>query len=375
MDNSKSVVILYASAGHGHQKAAQGILEAYREAAPDQHVRAFDTLLYAHTLFGELYKQSYYLMIKHAPWMWGLFYHSTDHAWIAPLVRLVRRIVNSLVTRKLENLLTSENPGVIVSTHFLSTEVASHLKNQGRIQSKIITVVTDYMPHTVWIGSHVDHYVVALEETKADLVGRGVPKDKINVLGIPVEHKFLLPHSRQEVCQKLGIRQDLFTVLITSGGAGIGAIQKIAEGLLALDHPIQVLAVCGTNGKLHDDLIQQSLDNALLKPFGFVDNMDELMTASDVVIGKGGGLTITESFVKGKPVILFRSVPGQETRNAVCIQEHGAGFATSSVATVIGKVLDFLQDPSLLDVPRKKIQRMTHSKASQDIVHLAKASS
>ena len=139
--------------------------------------------------------------------------------------------------------------------------------------------------------------------------------------GIPVEKKFLADLPTLETRARLQLDLSAFTVLITSGGGGIGSMKNIVEGLLGLKKPIQILAVCGTNQLLFHRLSDRAVDRPLLKVFGFVDHMQELMAASDLVIGKGGGLTITESFSQGKPIILFQSIPGQETRNAFFVHQ------------------------------------------------------
>ncbi len=370
MDRPKKVILLYASAGHGHEKAAQAVLEAAQELAPGQAAGSFDTLEIIPPFWGSLYRASYYFMIRRAPWLWGFFYHLTDLGLVHHVTRRLRRFVNSTAGKPLERFIHKENPSVIISTHFLSTEVASYLKRKGRIDSKLITVVTDYLPHYFWVEKGVDLYVVGIAETKEGLIKRGVPEAKIRVLGIPVEKKFLATLSRQTVCQKLRLLSDVFTVLVTSGGAGIGAIQKIALGIIALKKSIQVIVVCGTNQWLYDRLKHDSIDNPLLQVFRFVTNMEELMEASDLVVGKAGGLTITESFVKDKPVILFRSVPGQETRNAACVAGHGAGFVTHSIREVVEKVSEFYQSPEKLKSMKENVRQFARPNAAADIVRL-----
>lgn len=370
MDHPKKVLILYASAGHGHEKAAKAILEECGGSGSKIEAEAFDTLDIIPPFWGRLYKQVYYSQIKHAPWLWGFFYYSMDVPAVYWWIRWLRRIINSTAGKPLHRFISKENPLAIISTHFLSTEVASFLKGKGYIHSKLINVVTDYLPHHFWIAPEVDIYVVGLSETKTELVKRGVPENKIRVLGIPVEKKFLLPQSRQAVCAKLGLSKDLFTVLVTSGGAGIGELRKIADGILALKRDVQVLIVCGTNEWLFDNLKHRSLEEPHLKVFGFVSNMEELMEASDLVIGKAGGLTITESFVKAKPVILFRSVPGQEARNASCVRKYEAGVVTDSVAEVIGKVSEFLDFPERLKTMGENARKFAKPHATEEIVQL-----
>ena len=163
----------------------------------------------------------------------------------------------------------------------------------------------------------------------------------------------------------------MFTLLVTSGGGGIGSIENVVENLLGLKKPIQILVVCGTNQALFDALSLKAKEKPLLKIFGFVNNMNELMAASDVVIGKGGGLTITESFSQGKPIILFQSIPGQEARNALCIQKYKAGFVAGSVNEVVHVVSELLESPDELESIRKGVRKMYVPDSAREIARLA----
>ena len=359
MDHPKKVLILYASAGHGHEKAAKAIYEACQEL-PGEPITAkiADTILLASSFYGNLYRQSYLMQIKYTPWLWGIFYYSLDQDWIYGWMRWLRRLLNSVTARRLERLIIEENPSTIITTHFLSTEVTSRLKENGKTNARIINVVTDYMPHHIWLAKFVDIYVVALRETKEQLVKWGVPPDKIKVLGIPIEKKFMASVSSQEARLRLSLDPVAFTLLITSGGAGIGSMKNVIENLLRLKKPIQILAVCGTNKALFEGLSLKAKKYPMLKIFGFVNNMNELMAASDIVIGKGGGLTITESFSQGKPMILFQSIPGQEARNAACVQKYKAGFVADSLNEIVRKVDELLESPDELDSIRKGVREM-----------------
>ncbi len=367
LDSSKKVLILYASAGHGHEKAARAVEQALLDSPQQISVRAVDTLSLDSGFLPKLYKQVYLLQIKYAPWLWGAFYYSFDIPAIYFFMRFIRRILNTFSGTSLERLLVSENPAVVICTHFMAAEVTSHLKARKKIQSKLFIIVTDYLPHYVWTAAKADAYAVALVETKDGLIHRGVSPDQIHIFGIPIEKKFLQRKSREELGGRLGLARGVFTVLLTSGGVGLSAIQKIAEGLLALRQPIQILVVSGTNQRLKNALEAKSAENPHLKVFGFVNNMDELMEVSDLVVGKAGGLTITESFCKAKPVVLFQAVPGQEVRNTFIVKKYGAGFATNSASEVISTISELSQSPEKMEHLREGVRRLARPEAAKDI--------
>lgn len=370
MDTRKKVLILYASAGHGHEKAAQALYEAFREKGLAEDVKILDALSLTLPLVKSFYRWIYFTQIKYFPWLWGWFYHASDNRWTYFFIRYVRRLLNGPLGFPFHGFLIRENPSVIVTTHFLSTEVASYLKGRGKISSRLVTVVTDYLPHYVWTAPYVDFYAVAAEETKKGLIERGVAEEKVCVTGIPIEKKFLEAHSRAILLDKFGLAEGRFTVLITGGGAGMGPVAEITARLTRLSVPLQILLVCGTNQALYARMKTLAQSALQLKVFGFVDNMQELMEVCDLVIGKGGGLTLSESFAKGKPLVLFRSVPGQEKRNDAIAERHSAAFATDSLEQVVKKVSELALNPAQADRMREGVKQLARPDATQKIVSL-----
>ena len=237
---------------------------------------------------------------------------------------------------------------MVVSTHFLPTEVVSHLKKRGRLRAVLLTVVTDYMAHAFWLAPGVDVYAVSSSETQADLRRRGVSPEKVMITGIPIERKFREKLPRKQLRGRFGIGAGNFAALVTSGGAGIGSMRTLVRTVLSAGEHIDILAVCGTNKRLLGTMNGIAADNPRLHAFGFVNNIHELMAASDVVIGKGGGLTISESLSMGRPMILFGSLPGQETRNAHCLVRHGAARIAPFFSDVLRFLIEFSDNSSLL---------------------------
>ena len=360
----KKILILYASAGHGHAKAAMAIEQALR-SRPDVDVKALDALTVCPAYFKRGYEGLYFFLIRRLSWLWGALYYLTDIPFIYFFVKLARRLHNAFFAKTLEDYLVTVNPDVVVCTHFLGSEVTEHLKQKNRLHSKLITVITDYLPHTFWLESHTELYAVGSEETRAELVRRGVPDKKIHVTGIPIEAKFSNKLSRSDAASKLGIQAELFTVLVTSGGGGVGLVEPLVNRLLAQTPAPQILAVCGTNQSLFDSL--QKKASPKMKVFGFVDNIQELMAASDLVVGKGGGLTITESLCLGRPMVLLGALPGQETRNVSCMLSNGSARRAHSVSQAVFHIQEFMSNPELLREFRLAAEKYGRPKAASQI--------
>ncbi len=371
MDTKKKILILHVSAGHGHEKAARAIQEACRDISFQNQVELYDSLEFMTGFFGRGYKKIYLFLIQHFPWLWGLAYYVADISFVYFFIRPFRRFINHGTGRRLEALILGKNPDVVIATHFLPVEVVNYLKRKKLSHARLVTVITDYLPHAFWLSREVDLYAVGSEETSADLQKRGVHSEKIRISGIPVEKKFTQPILREAARTKLKLPSENFTLLITSGGAGIGVVEALVKKLLHSGKAAELLAVCGTNKNLWARLDSLSKKSPKLHAFGFVDTIDVLMAASDLVIGKGGGLTLTESLCVGKPMILFGSVPGQETRNARSMVRQGAARVANSLQEVVRLTVEIMNSPEILKEYTRAALRLARPKAAEDIVRMA----
>lgn len=372
MDTPKKVLIFYASAGHGHENAARAVMDAVRERHPDWTVKTVDVVKLMNPFAGEVYRQTYLIQIKHLPAAWGMFYYSFDVPWFYRLVmRHIRRAYNELHSGGLKKLLAEEKPDVIFTTHFFTTETVGLMRKKGKIGAKLVTVVTDYYPHYVWVADGVDRYAVALPLTAEGLVERGADKDAIRVTGIPVEKKFFKPVSRSEVLASLKLKDGPFTALVTSGGVGLGDAGSLVKKILKDAPAVQVILVCGSNKALYETMSRPEHADPRLAVLGFVKNMNELMEVSDLVVGKAGGLTVTESFLKGKPVVLIGSIPGQEARNVICVKKIGAGVEAKSADEAAAAVARLSGSPEEMARLKKGVAEIARPRAAQDIAELA----
>jgi processive 1,2-diacylglycerol beta-glucosyltransferase len=268
-------------------------------------------------------------------------------------------------TRKFAGFLVKENPDVIITTHFLTAEIAAGLKKLKKITSGLVTVITDFGVHFFWISSPTDLYIVASVFTKDCLVREGIAGDSIKILGIPVDSKFLRNYNKEELCQKFAIDKNKFTVLLMTGSFGLGPLEDIAE---ALYKDVQILVVCAANKKLYERLKKKDLP--AVKVFGFVDNAQELMAVSDVIITKPGGLTISEVLCMELAPIFISSIPGQEAINAKVLEEYGIGISAKRIEEAKDIVLDYRDHPDKLKNIKDKIRQIRRPNTLKDICNV-----
>jgi len=359
------ILIIYATAGAGHRRAAEAIFNA---AIKEDNLQAtvIDSLDYTNLIFRKIYSVGYHILISKLPWIWAVLYYMLDNPIIYRLTYSLRKLIVYLNSKPLVNYINKEKPDIIISTQFFANEIINLVKKQGLINPRLFCVVTDFGLHSFWLSSAVDLYLVGSETTKKDLVSRGIKEEKIKILGIPVDSKFLDSLNKNELCVKFGIRPDKFTALIMTGAIGIGPIEKIVE---RLRKDIQLLVVCGKNKGLYGRLKQKETD--MLKIFGLVDNVHELMSVSDIIITKPGGLSISESLIKNLPMIFISAIPGQESRNAKFIIDEGLGVTSSNVDSLIDIVYRWKNSPDILEEIKDKIKKISSPNAAREILKIA----
>ena len=370
---NKKVLIAYASAGAGHAKAAFAIESAFRKINPSGvEIKVINTLDYSTPFLKKSYPATYLFLVNKIPGIWGLGYYLFDARIIyKTLIGPARRINNGLNCGQLVKFLNEYNPDAAINTHFIGSEVMADMRRRGMLKNtKLITVVTDYLMHSFWVDKYTDYYCVAQDESREHLIKRGIPREKIRVFGVPINIIFAVKKDKRELCRKLDIREDYRTVLIGSGGFGVGPIKELVKALSGIKKDMQLLVVCGKNPKLYKEIseLSKSLETPV-KPYEFVDNMDELMEVSDVMVTKSGGMTSSEGMAKNLPMIITSAIPGQEARNCRCLVESGAAIQAGSAEKTKEAILELLSSKSKMKKLKDNINRVKKPNSSYDIAN------
>lgn len=369
----RKILIIYATAGIGHKKASIAVKKALDEMAPkDTKVTMIDALDYTNKFFKWSYLQAYLFMVNKMPTFWGIMYYLTDNFYINIVVSKIRRLSNWMNSFALVKYIDQIKPDVIISTHFFASEVVGDLKLCPKCGVRLITVVTDYKLHLWWVTKCTDSYVVAGDDAGLELLASGVKQEQVRAIGIPVEPVFSRKLDRKAIFEKTGLRDGVFTVLVIGGGFGVGPIESIVKEIGKLSVKVQVAVVCGHN----DDLVSriEALKSTLscdVKVLGFIDNVNEYMDISDVLISKSGGITVSESLAKELPMIIISPIIGQETRNCEFLVKHHAAFRIGRVEELGAIVEDLVRHPEKCRSMKDSINRIKKPMACFDVAKLA----
>lgn len=365
---SKRVLILSASAGAGHVRAAQALERAFAQRNDVQEVRHEDALQFTSPAFRNVYSKTYIDMVNRAPGVLGWLYDYADKPWKDENRRLMFDRMNAI---PLINALRQYRPDTVICTHFMPAEIMSWLICRRTIQARHAVVITDFDVHAMWLCRHVSRYFVAMDETKVHLEKLGFAPERISVSGIPVDPVFAVQKDKTELRRKLGIELERPTIMLSAGGFGVGPMEQILRYVKEVKHPAQVLAMCGRNEELRQRLNtwneEQTESNVLVKAVGYTTDMDEYMGASDIVLGKPGGLTTSEALTKGLVFVIVNPIPGQEERNADHLLEEGAAIRCNNLPTLGYKIDKLLADPAKLEAMKQSALRIARPLASRDI--------
>jgi processive 1,2-diacylglycerol beta-glucosyltransferase len=362
----KKVLVLSASAGAGHMRAAEAVERAIKAMGAAEEVRHIDTLEYTNKLFRHLYSKAYIEMVNKTPEVLGWFYDHLDKPWKNERRRLA---LDKLNTRPFVKLLKQYNPDIAICTHFLPAEIISWLKAKERISCPQAIVVTDFDVHAMWLCHHYEQYFVALEETRRHMLKLGIPSDKLTVSGIPIDPVFA-----EVMREKHGLRQDMTTILVSAGGFGVGPVEHILQSLSEMQHPAQVVALCGRNEELKERVERlaaqlSKTSRTIIKAVGFTKLMDEYMSASDILLGKPGGLTTCEALAKGLVFVIVNPIPGQEERNSDHLLEDGIAIRCNNLPVLAYKLDQLLDDSSRFAAMQANARRLARPFAAKEIVN------
>ncbi len=324
------VLILTVTAGHGHTQAAKVVMEYLEGYGVECAI--LDTLDYINPILGESVDKGYLYSTRFTPYFYGKLYDLVDNRDKPDGKFSFSHIMNKILSKKLITVLDDYKPDVVVCTHNFAAQIISYLQRKGAIDTRSIGIVTDFTIHPFWEDAVLDYYVTANELLNNQAAKKGLDVSRILPIGIPIHTKFAKKISKQEARQILGI-EDKLTILIMSGSMGYGNLEDAIMDMDTMDMDFQIISICGNNKSLKKK-IDQMITRKKVYNFGFVDNVDIIMDASNCIITKPGGLTTSESLAKKIPMIIINPIPGQEERNAEFLLNNGLALMATETFPV-----------------------------------------
>lgn len=358
-----------ARLGDGHWQASRAIQSEFLRQLPGASVDIVDYAQFLNRAFTSVVEFAYTAAIRRVPSLYGEFYRQTNR--IHPR-GLVQRRLNTMGHVALREALRRYRPDLVVCTYPTPGAVMSHLRQNGQTEVPIATVITDYTFHQQWLHPLSDMNFVGCQCLRDDLVAAGLRPERVYDTGIPIRPIFTQRLDRQEARRRLGLQPDLPTVLIMGGSCGVlPHAELIPRMLRESGHRLQAVAICGRNERLRSLFAAEAERyGAWLQVHGFVEHINEFMAAADLMVGKAGGLTITEALATHLPMLIHRPIVGQEAYNARFLAEAGAAMISHTAQELQWLLRQLIASPDRLSEMQAAAADLARPTAAADMVRI-----
>jgi UDP-N-acetylglucosamine:LPS N-acetylglucosamine transferase len=330
---NKKILFIISDTGGGHRSAAKAIIESL--AASGQNVRCeMVDLLRASGLPG----------IRSAPELYAFF--SAGHIWLHNfLFRLSNNsrfmdfasdFLYHFARGRIRQVVEKFDPDLVVVIHPLAVRPMCTYRDETQARWPVVTVVTDLVNvHASWLSNRADLYLLPTVESRQVADRHGINTEKLRLVGFPIHPRFCAPPmDRTAARTALNLPASQFTILLTSGGAGGGQLASLVDELERHCPHVSILAVTGRNQTLFRKLASRAPLPPNTHVFGFVDNMEQLMAAADLVITKAGPGTIAEAVALQRPLLITGAVGLQEEGNIRFVLAAGIGVYVTGPASI-----------------------------------------
>jgi processive 1,2-diacylglycerol beta-glucosyltransferase len=344
---SKRILFLSSDYGYGHNQVAKAIQEALKISYPHSESIYVDFMKWMHPYTHFFGRALFLHIMKKAPKVYGYLYNKTRDTQYS----LSLRLFNQLSARRLQRLLATVEPDIVISTFPLAAAAMAFLKKAGLTHVPLITVITDHSDHGFWVHCDTDYFIVGSDKVQQGLVRRGIDQKQIIITGIPVRPKFNPKTSRHTIRKKQPRNHpSKFTILIMGGGYGI--FDKVLLDILLeieLTTPVEWVIICGQNDKLKEYLLERTKQcGQKVVVEGYVDNIHEYMLMADLLITKPGGVTTSEALAMELPMLLYNPLPGQEEDNTTFLLENKVAILAEDIFDLKKKIMEVVNNPLLL---------------------------
>ena len=276
--------------------------------------------------------------------------------------------LNWLNRNKLYEYIENNWYDYVVTTHLFAAQALTAIKKEHNIH--FIAVATDYVSIPFWEETNPDYFIIPSKELEKDFIAKGIKKEKLLPLGIPVQRECSEDYDKKSIRKKLGLNLDEKYVLVLTGSMGFGNLAALVEELVKGISNCNFIISCGKNKKLLDELKNKYKNNKKVQELAFTRDLNLYIKMADVVLTKPGGLTTTEIATIGKPFIHTMPIPGCENYNANFFQSRKMSIKCDIIEEVVRNTKKLLKDEiiqkEMVDNQRKYINR----NASYDIADL-----
>lgn len=371
--NKQHIAFLYLKTGGGHLSAANALASRISERfSRSAKVWTFNPIPERRLFSKFLLQEGYRISSMKIEKFWIFIYEFNKLRFMQLLWTF---IMTNIIRRNLKSFIRENNITKIVVLHFLLITPVFRILTSLKEEIPQMTIVTDpFTAHEFWFNQpHIPKIVFSSQVKNYAIESCQVNPDKIFIFPIILKSQFgapLSPEEREKKKQEFGFHPDKKLILFAGGGEGYPRGDFFVRALLKSEIDLELAVVCG-----HDDLLKKTIEmiaghhkNKIVKVFGFIDFMFELMNMADVIVSKGGPATIMEALILKKPLIITQYIYGQEKGNVEFVVNKGVGFYVDKPKAMVRTLRELLKTPETYQQVIDKISSITIQNGTDPII-------
>lgn len=356
-------LIMTVTAGHGHNQTASALYDCI--TASGHEAVKLDVLEHINYRLKDSVSKGYLLSTAYSPKAFGKLYRLAESTDNPDRKINMQKIASTLLSRKIIDYINDYAPDYIICTHVIAAMLITGAKAQS-IEAPAVGIITDFTIHPYWDETDLDYYVLPADGLCYQAMKKGIAKEKLLPFGIPIREVFETKGDKQKARENLGL-DDKPTVLIMGGSMGYGHVYEILLRLCHMKDDFQIITVCGSNKVLKKRIDETVFEKKVLN-FGFTDRIPELMDASDFLVTKPGGITVSEALAKELPIIMINPIPGQEDRNCEFLLNSGAALKCTVTSPIDELMYNLLNIPGRRVYLEYAVRRIRKPRAAKDLI-------
>lgn len=345
------LLILSITTGQGHHQTGLAVANYFEEMG--HQVTQLDCYEYLSPAMKDMVSHGYLVSTKYSPKLYGKMYRLAEKKDKSENYATLFQLANTLFHHKMAKYLKENAPDAVVCTHVFAAILMSYLAEKG-YRYPTVGIITDFKAHPYWESTRLDYYVTPNEYMIPSLAKKGIRKEQILPIGIPIFQKFSQKEEKEIIRKALRLK-NLTTILIMSGSMGFGNVYKILKSIDSVPEKFQVITVCGNNEKLKKKIDKNKWKHHVTN-YGYVSNVDKLMDAADYLVTKPGGLTVSEALAKELPMLISKPIPGQEERNLDFLLNFGCGMRISKTNPADEIIAQLMMNPKKTELMLENIR-------------------
>lgn len=370
----KRILIVYALYGNGHRAVAEYIEKYFKKQDSELEILAIDLLKYSTPIIGSLSQKITDFFLLKFPIGWSFIYNLFNNKISSEVANYMSS--GLFKNKRMKKVVTDFNPDMTISTHFFGSSLIDYYNRKGIINCKLITVVTDYEAHSLWLKGHKREQAIIVgdkNEVKY-LVKKGVDKKIIKPIGIPIYPLLSSNFDVVSASKKYGFDRKR-PICLFFGGGGNGGVLSLPyiKNIIKSNLNINFIYIAGKNqdskNKVDKWIKEYNVKN--IKTLGYVNNVPELLQICDFVVSKPGGAQTTESLYFKKPIIMINSSGGQEVANYKYFIKNGYGCRFRTPFTFMIFMKRISNNPDILKNMQKNMFKNNNEKAIYKLYNIA----